>query len=54
VDEVVARYLDCGIWQSGFARVRCRRCPEEFLVAFSCCQELKTIWSSLLEFVENA
>jgi hypothetical protein len=25
VDEVVARYLDCGLWQSGFARVRCRR-----------------------------
>jgi ribosomal protein S27E len=36
VDEVVARYLDCGLWHSGFARVRCRRCPEEFLVAFSC------------------
>ena len=36
MDEVVARYLDGGIWQSGFARVRCRRCPEEFLVAFSC------------------
>ena len=52
VDEVVARYLDCGIWESGFARVRCRRCPEEFLVAFSCCLELKTLWSSLLEFVE--
>lgn len=29
VDEVVARYLDCGIWESGFARVRCRSCPEE-------------------------
>lgn len=24
------------VWQSGFARVRCRKCPEEFLVAFSC------------------
>jgi len=35
-DEVVARYLDCGDWNSGFARVRCRKCPEEFLVAFSC------------------
>ncbi len=34
--EAVARYLDCGVWQSGFARVRCRKCPEEFLVAFSC------------------
>ena len=36
VDEVVARYLDCGVWESGFARVRSRSCPEEFLVAFSC------------------
>jgi hypothetical protein len=36
VDEVVAGYLACGLWQGGFARVRCRRCPEEFLVAFSC------------------
>ena len=35
-DEVVARYLDCGDWNSGFARVRCRKCPQEFLVAFSC------------------
>ena len=35
-DEAVARYLDCGDWNSGFARVKCRRCPEEFLVAFSC------------------
>ena len=34
-DEAVARYLDCGVWDSGFARVRCRRCPQEFLVAFS-------------------
>jgi len=36
VDEVVARCLDCGILDRGFARIRCRRCPEEFLVAFSC------------------
>jgi len=33
VDEAVASYLACGLWQGGFARVRCRRCPEEFLVA---------------------
>jgi hypothetical protein len=32
----VARYLDCGVWDSGFARVKCRTCPQEFLVAFSC------------------
>jgi hypothetical protein len=35
-DDVVARYLDCGDWSSGFARVRCGTCAEEFLVAFSC------------------
>jgi hypothetical protein len=29
VDEVVASYLACGFWRGGFARVRCRRCPEE-------------------------
>ena len=33
---MVARYLDCGIWDAGFARVRCSRCSEEFLCAFSC------------------
>ncbi len=36
MDEAVASYLACGLWQGGLARVRCRRCPEEFLVAFSC------------------
>jgi hypothetical protein len=35
-DEAVARYLDCGVWDNGFARVKCRKCPKEFLVAFSC------------------
>jgi hypothetical protein len=35
-DEAVARYLDCGVWDNGFARVRCRKYPQEFLVAFSC------------------
>jgi len=36
VDEAVARYLDCGILENGFARVRCGACRAEFLVAFSC------------------
>ena len=35
-DTAVARYLDCGLFESGFARVRCTRCSSEFLVAFSC------------------
>jgi len=33
---VVARYLDCGILDRGFARVRCPDCAQEFLLAFSC------------------
>jgi hypothetical protein len=30
------RYLDCGILQNGFARVRCGDCGHEYLLAFSC------------------
>ncbi len=30
------RYLDCGIFENGFARVRCGDCKDEFLVPFSC------------------
>jgi hypothetical protein len=26
VEQAVFRYLDCGIFERGFARVRCRRC----------------------------
>ncbi len=36
VDGVVARYLDCGILENGFARVRCAGCRNDMLVAFSC------------------
>jgi hypothetical protein len=36
VDEVVARYLDCGVFEAGSARVQCRDCHEEYLVACSC------------------
>jgi hypothetical protein len=32
----VGRYLDCGLFESGFARVRCPDCREEYLLAFSC------------------
>ncbi|MFQ5512785.1 MAG: transposase zinc-binding domain-containing protein, partial [Candidatus Krumholzibacteriia bacterium] len=35
-DTAVARYYDCGLFESGFARVKCTACPNEFLVAFSC------------------
>jgi len=32
----VNAYLDCGLYESGFARVRCTACSEEFVVATSC------------------
>jgi hypothetical protein len=35
-DKAVVAYLDCGILDNGFARVRCGACRAEFLVAFSC------------------
>jgi len=36
VDEQVLRYLDCGLFENGFARIRCPECTEEHLLAFSC------------------
>ena len=36
VDEQVLRYLDCGLFENGFARIQCPDCAEEFLLAFSC------------------
>ncbi len=30
------RYLDCGLFDNGFARIRCPGCHEEYLLAFSC------------------
>jgi len=36
VDEQVRRYLDCGLYENGFARIRCPDCAEEYLLAFSC------------------
>jgi len=35
-DKAAAAYLDCGILDNGFARVRCGACRAEFLVTFSC------------------
>ena len=34
--RAVDKFLDCGILEHGFARVRCDQCRAEFLVAFSC------------------
>ena len=36
VDKQVRRYLDCGLFENGFARVRCPDCRTEYLLAFSC------------------
>jgi hypothetical protein len=32
----VRRYLDCGLYENGFARVRCPDCRAEYLLAFPC------------------
>jgi len=36
VEKTVERFLDCGIYHNGFARVRCTTCHHEYLPAFSC------------------
>ena len=36
VSKVIYQYLDCGILHNGFARVKCRVCNHEYLLAFSC------------------
>ena len=36
VEPAVWRFLDCGIFDQGVARIRCPDCRHEFLVAFSC------------------
>jgi hypothetical protein len=38
VDQVVARYLDCGIAEAGFARLQCQACGCERLLTLSCKQ----------------
>jgi hypothetical protein len=36
LEKVVYRYLDCGDLHNGFARVKCKNCGHEYLLAFSC------------------
>ena len=36
VEKNVQRFLECGCFQHGFARVRCDGCDREYLLAFSC------------------
>ena len=38
VDSVVARYLDCGTEEAGFARLKCSACGAERLLTLSCKQ----------------
>ncbi|MGB6363834.1 MAG: transposase [Thermoanaerobaculia bacterium] len=58
VEPAVHRYLDCGIFDQGVARIRCPDCRHEFLVAFSCklralcpsChQKRELLWTSWAE-----
>jgi len=35
IEQVVYKFLDCGVLEQGFARVQCSGCKAEFLVAFS-------------------
>jgi len=34
--DVVRKYIDCGIYECGFARLRCPKCLKESLLEFSC------------------
>ncbi|MCJ7665243.1 MAG: transposase zinc-binding domain-containing protein [Actinobacteria bacterium] len=36
MEKVIFQYLDCGILHNGFARIKCRECSHEYLLAFSC------------------
>ena len=36
LEKVIYRYLDCGDLHNGFARVKCKDCGHEYLLAFSC------------------
>ncbi len=53
VDKTVDRFSECGMFRHGFARIRCRECRKEYLLAFSCktryfcvLQSQLTMWSS--------
>ena len=36
VERDLRKYLECGIVAHGFARARCEKCGQDFLVAYSC------------------
>ena len=49
VEQVIYRYLDCGDLHNGFARVKCKDCGHEYLLAFfcTCCCFQLTIFNEL-------
>jgi len=58
VEPAIHRYLDCGIFDHGVARVRCPDCRHEFPVAFSrklrglcpsCHQKRELLWADWAE-----
>ena len=36
VERDLRKYLECGMLAHGFARARCEKCGQDFLVAYSC------------------
>lgn len=36
IEKVIYQFMDCGILRNGFARVKCKECNHEYLLAFSC------------------
>ncbi|NQT66746.1 MAG: transposase zinc-binding domain-containing protein [Actinobacteria bacterium] len=36
IEKVIYQFMDCGILRNGFARVKCKDCNHEYLLAFSC------------------
>ncbi|MCW2311309.1 hypothetical protein M2244_001037 [Rhodoferax antarcticus] len=45
VEKAFRKYLECGIFAHGFARIRCDDCGDDFLVAFSCKGRCAIAWN---------
>jgi hypothetical protein len=45
VEEEFRAFLRCGFLAGGFVRFRCAGCGLDRFVPFSCCAELRTMWS---------
>ena len=52
IEDAVEAFLVCGLFEYGFAHVRCRDCEHEMVVPFSCkarclcpsCQQKRAVW----------